>query len=259
MDPSVALICSVPLEAEPLLAALDGCEALRVGGKPAWLAVDRGAPLLVVAGGMGKTNAAQALTALLEGGRPVRAVIGFGVAGAYLRAGLALGDVALATAEIYADEGVDAPAGWISTEGIGIPLLERGGVRRFNDFPSDGALLALARAVLGRGSGPVAEGRFLTVSCCSGTREAGDRLAARHQALCETMEGAAYAHVAALYGVPYLGVRAVSNLVEDRDLSRWALPRAASAAAGAALTVARAIATAGLAGGGDSNPDRHPA
>ena len=85
-----------------------------------------GAPVLVLPAGMGKTNASHALTALLET-RPVCGVIGFGVGGAYPGSELALDDVALASTAVYGDEGVEAPGGWMSTEGIGIPLLERGG------------------------------------------------------------------------------------------------------------------------------------
>ena len=36
-----------------------------------------------------------------------------------------------------------------------------------------------------------------------------------------------YAHVAALHNLPYLELRGISNLVEDRDLSRWRLNEAA--------------------------------
>jgi futalosine hydrolase len=35
------------------------------------------------------------------------------------------------------------------------------------------------------------------------------------------MEGAAVAQIAALYGIPMLEVRGISNMVEDRDLRRW--------------------------------------
>jgi futalosine hydrolase len=230
----LALICSVALEAEPLLARLEAAEALSAGGKPAWHGRLHDHPVVVLAGGMGKTNAAHALTALAERTR-LAAVIGFGVAGAYLRAGLATGAVALASAEIYADEGVETPEGWLDCRGIGIPLVERDGEPLFNRFAADPILLAAARAATGAPAGP-----FLSVSTCSGTSARGDALAARFAAICETMEGAAYAHVAALYDLPYLGVRGISNQVEDRDLSRWRLGEAASAAADAVCAVVRA-------------------
>ena len=72
-------------------------------------------------------------------------------------------------------------------------------------------------------------GRFLTVSACSGTQARGAELSRRYQAICENMEGAAVALVALRYGIPCLELRGISNLVEDRDLSRWDLPRALEA------------------------------
>jgi len=44
------------------------------------------------------------------------------------------------------------------------------------------------------------------------------------------MEGAAVAQLCACLGVPFFEVRGISNLVEDRNLSRWDLPTAARVA-----------------------------
>ncbi len=225
----LALICSLPFECALLRGWLTGAAETAVGRKTAWSGELDGAPVLVFPGGMGKTNAAHALTALLEK-RAVRGVVGFGVGGAYPGSGLAPGDVALASACIYGDEGVEAPGGWISTEGIGIPLLERGGARVFNEISLDPRLVERARAALQRAGIAARVGPFVTVSACSGTAARGEVLERRFGALCEGMEGAALAHVAALYEVPFLELRAVSNAVEDRDLSRWRLAEAAEAA-----------------------------
>lgn len=233
----LALICSVPFECALLRAGLADAAATAIGRKTAWSGLLDGAPVLVLPAGMGKTNAAQALTALLET-RPVRGVVGFGVGGAYPGSGLAPGDVALASACIYGDEGVEAPGGWISTEGIGIPLLERGGARVFNEIALDPALVEHARAALQSAGIAARVGPFVTVSACSGTAARGAVLAARFGALCEGMEGAALAHVASLYEVPFLELRAVSNAVEDRDLSRWRLAEAADTAQRAVRVVA---------------------
>jgi len=235
----LALVCSVALEADPLLRRLDGAARLEVGRKPATAGVLGDAAVLVVEGGMGKTNAAHALTALLEG-RRVRGVIGFGVGGAYAGSGLDVGDVALASEEIYGDEGVETAGGWISTEGIGIALLERAdGVRCFNHFALDAPRVAVAAEALRAAGTAAGVGPFVTVSACSGTAARGAELAARFGAVCENMEGAALAHVAALYDVPFLEVRGISNAVEDRDLSRWRLHDAATAAADAAALLVR--------------------
>jgi futalosine hydrolase len=239
----VVLICSVELEAAPMRARLSRVVQERAGGKPAWRGDLDGVPCLVVAGGMGKTNAAHALTAALEGGSAM-GVVGFGVGGAYPGSNLAVGDTALAAAEIYGDEGVETPSGWISTEGIGIPLLEQGDTRIFNHFPLSVATVAEAASRLAESGVRVTTGPFLTVSACSGTARRGAELAGRFGAVCETMEGAAYAHIAAIYGLPFLEVRGISNLVEDRDLSRWRLGEAAEAAAAACAVAATSIAAA---------------
>jgi futalosine hydrolase len=103
-----------------------------------------------------------------------------------------------------------------------IPLLERDGKRYFNIFPLSPQ--ATEKAVrLGESVGqPLMAGPFVTVSTCSGTSARGEELAGRFSgAICENMEGAAAAQVALMYGVEGLEIRGVSNLGEDRDLSRW--------------------------------------
>ncbi len=235
----LALLCAVDREAEPLLGLLIGVRAAEIGRKRAYRGKLGDTPVIVFPTGMGKVNAAQALTALLEGAE-VRGVVGFGVAGAYPGSGLEVGDVALASEAVYGDEGVETPAGWIDTEAIGIPLLERDGERRFNRIPLDAERVERARGTLDAAGVAARVGPFVTVSRCSGTDALGREQAGRWAALCETMEGAAWAHVAALYGVPFLELRAVSNRVEDRDPAVWRIDGAAQAAANAARVVAAA-------------------
>jgi futalosine hydrolase len=235
----LALLCAVPQEAEVLRTALANRVGVAVGRKEAVRGVLDGVPVILFPAGMGKVNAAQGATALLEG-EAVRGVVGFGIAGAYPGSGLEVGEVALASHAVYGDEGVQTPGGWLSTEGIGIPLLERPGVRRFNEFPLDAARVESARAALEAAGVAAAVGPFLTVSACSGTTARGVELAERFGALCEGMEGAALAHVCALYDVPFLELRAASNRVEDRDLSRWKIREAVEAAQHAVRILVRA-------------------
>jgi futalosine hydrolase len=206
-----------------------------------WSARIAGQKVYVLVGGMGKTNAARSLTALLER-HPVSGVTGFGVAGAYPGSGLSVGDLALATAEHYGDEGVETPSGWIACDGIGIPLLEIEGRQYFNDFPVDGLRVAAIAEALRNANVVVRLGPFVTVSTCSGTSARAEQIAGRFAPICESMEGAAYAHVAAIYELPFLELRGISNLVEDRDLSRWNLRAAAESAASALVPLVAAVA-----------------
>ena len=95
---------------------------------------------------------------------------------------------------------------------------------------SSGLLYSMSRdeaeAVLAGGRMACRRGTFVTVSCVSGTSRRGDLLARQHQGLCENMEGAAAARVCREFGLPFLELRCVSNLVEERDLRKWRLREA---------------------------------
>lgn len=242
------------------------CAAVEVVHKPWWVFAEipgargRGIGMgaVVVETGYDKTNTAQALTCLLERAeasrlpdpadsswepRP-RLVVQFGIAGAYPRSGLGVGDVVVATEEIYGDTGALTPGGWLSTECFGIPLVTVAGRPSWNRFILDRAIAGRAARRLrwrepGTGESPadvarVEAGDCLTLSCVTGTQERADDLWRKWGALAESMEGAAAAQVCLLYGVPLLEVRAISNLVGDRDREAWDVTGAAARAARAA-------------------------
>ncbi|UCD34070.1 MAG: futalosine hydrolase, partial [Nitrospiraceae bacterium] len=156
---------------------------------------------------------------------PVRLFINIGIGGAYAGAGLDIGDVALASSELYGDEGVSARGGIKGLKEIGIPLLQRGRKRYFNEFPIS---LPKGPLVCGQRDRPfsVKPGRFVTVSAVSGTPERAAELETRFHALCENMEGAAVAQVCALYRVRLHEVRGISNIAGIRDKRKWNVDRA---------------------------------
>jgi futalosine hydrolase len=182
---------------------------------------------------MGKVNAAHAATLLLAEFAP-EALIVFGVGGAYPSSGAALGDVALAHEEIAGDEGVLTPEGFKDTEYMGIPLLKTASTVIYTTYPAPEALLKRALHTLAVSAEPGSSkahcGTFVTLSTCTGTAQRARELEDRLHGLCENMEGAAVAQVAGLHNIPWLEVRGISNIVEDRDLRKWNIPRAAEAA-----------------------------
>ncbi|MGC2424152.1 MAG: futalosine hydrolase [Nitrospirota bacterium] len=178
-----------------------------------------GPELDVLVSGMGQVNAAHALTAYFERHNPLpEHVIMGGSAGAFKGSGLHIGDVCFATEEIYADTGVNSPEGFSGLEATGIPLAEIKGAKYYNRFPVRGLSDKIDNAMfLFR----ISSGPFATVSAVTGTEAAAAGMEKRWGAVCENMEGAAAAHVSLLYGVPFAEVRGISNMVEDRDRSRW--------------------------------------
>jgi len=164
--------------------------------------------------GVGKTGAAAATAARLAKGG-VRAVISFGVAGAYPGAGLDVGDVVVATEVAVVDEGLETGDRFVPFARPGMAVPGAGWTQ------CDASLVADAKHAVFR----VARGRVATVSVCAGT----ERLARERRAtgaIAESMEGAAVAHAAALHGVPFAEVRGISNLCGPRDGARFDLATA---------------------------------
>jgi futalosine hydrolase len=182
-------------------------------------------PVVYSVSGLGKTNAAHCLTSLILNYSPSLVIV-FGMGGAYPSSGLGPGDIAVATKEIYADEGVLLEDSLHPLQLIGIPLLKAGGRKYFNEFPLDTTLAkAMVRAARSAGL-KAAAGAFATVSACTGTKQRAEELSARLGAICENMEGAAVAHICRRHGLPCVEVRGISNIVEARDTSKWDIAKA---------------------------------
>lgn len=175
----------------------------------------------VVVTGVGPVNAAHAATVAILSDRP-ECILVCGVGGAYPSAGLKIGDVVCAEAEVYGDLGAQSPSGFLDMKALGFPVVAAA-EPIFNELPLQ--LFPTTRRV-----------RFVTVSTCTGTDSVASEIASRTNGGVENMEGAAIAHVALLHGVPMGEVRGISNLVTNRDVKSWKL-KEASLAAQEALTL----------------------
>ena len=197
--------------------------ALLAGVLPVYAAPAEGSALAALGAvrlGVGKVALAVALAERIAAARPAGVLL-FGVAGAYPArhrpgASLAVGDLCLVGADRLADEGVAAPDGFRDLAQLGLGEV--------GPFAADRERTAAAARALGA---PVVDGA--TVSTCSGTDAQSALLAARSGAAVETMEGAAAAWVCARAGVPFVQLRAISNLTGDRSRGGWDLERAVTA------------------------------
>ena len=228
------LLCATEPEAAPVVGGMRHAQRTNRLYKTALDGAVAGTGCRLVISGIGPVNAAHSLTREIEASRPT-VVLQFGIGGAYVPAGVSVGEVVCATEELYGDLGAITPEGLLSMEDLGFPVI-RSEPSRFNRFPLDGCLVAYAAEACGATCGP-----FLTTSQCTGVRALGDALHARTGAICENMEGAAAAHVCALYDVPFLEVRGISNLVEDRDRSAWKVDDAIAVVCDAVVHVLRGI------------------
>ena len=169
----------------------------------------------VIVSGIGRVNAAAATTAALLEEGPFDGALSVGIAGALPGSMLAPGEVVVATACVYMEEGLLTSAGFQDTEAMGFPL---------GDFPGNRVPVepSLVRFV----PGPRHDGPIATVATCSGTDALAAEVERRTGAIAEAMEGAAVVHAARRLGMPAGEVRVISNSTGDRERQRWDVARA---------------------------------
>ncbi|MBA3009609.1 MAG: futalosine hydrolase [Proteobacteria bacterium] len=177
-----------------------------------------------VISGPGVFNTVHALTVYLTQKRPSM-ILHTGIAGVFAPSGFGIGDIGIAAREQYVHTGVgcDTPEyAPLPFELIcGQPLTRQG------IYPADAKLLEPYRGLFSREvAGAIALGNFITVSSITPSFAQAQKLYDRFSPVMEAMEGAAAFHVAALYKVPVIEIRAVSNFVGERDKGKWDFPLA---------------------------------
>ncbi len=139
-------------------------------------------------------------------------VIGAGIAGSYVES-IGPGTVVTTASDCFADMGLDDNGKFVPLFGAGLADPDtppfRGG-----RIPCSGRWFDLAASLM-----PAVRGA--TVNMVSGSQAAIERIRRAWDPEIETMEGAWLAYTCAMSGVPWLSVRAVSNMVEPRNMKNW--------------------------------------
>ena len=220
----IGLISAVALEGSIILRHMKKIKENVPCGLSLYKGKIKDKSVVYIISGIGKTNASRGTTLLIEKFFPCL-IVNFGVGGAYPSSGLKIGDIAAAEKEIYGDEGAYLKDGFHTAEEIGIPLLVKTGKRYFNKFQLDKKLLkkavSISRITHYASRITVKSGPFLTLSTCTGTLKRAKGLEKTFHAICENMEGAVVAHISTLYGIPMVEIRGISNVVEDRNKTKW--------------------------------------
>lgn len=187
--------------------------------------------------GPGVFNASHALTVYLEQASPGLIVL-TGIAGAFKSADLDIGDIAIATREQYIHTGIQTDG--IKNAPLPFDLIEKNPLSRQGIYPFESDLVDHYHDILYKGLSngtKIIKGAFITVSSITSSfLQAGILYSAFASPVMEAMEGAACAHIAALYDVPVIEIRSASNFVGERDKSKWDIDFAAKKL-GSALTL----------------------
>ena len=151
---------------------------------------------------------------IASGGGPAL-VIGSGIAGSYTET-LPPGSVVTTLSDCFADMGVDDNGSFTSLFGAGLADPDKPPFTGGRIICS-GRWFDLAAAML-----PAVAGA--TVNMASGSQPVIESIRTAWNPAIETMEGAWLAYTCTMAGIPWLAVRAVSNMVEPRNLKKWDIP-----------------------------------
>ena len=243
------VVGATDLELDGIAAALDGGLTAATAWGPDRRGTRAGVPVVVQALGLGKANTAAGLAIAIAELRP-SAVLQVGIGGAYVGSFLSVGMAMLATEDVQLDLGLRRPEGWADWGALGFPLrpqnpdvlvadaVDRGSQPvRVVAVPTDGAMTDVIAAATG-----VPRGRFATLDAVTHDVHLGTAMQAAFDVSVESMEGAAAAQTALALGIPFAELRAVSNVVGERDKAHWDLRGAVRVVRDAGLRALDALA-----------------
>ncbi len=158
-------------------------------------------------------------------------IIQVGIAGSF-NPTLVLGTAVTVRQEILADMGVYETDGYHDIFELGLaeenmPPFEQGAIVNRYDHLIEAASLHAVSAV--------------SVNEISTSAEKIKLFAEKYKADIESMEGAALHYVCALQQIPFIQIRGISNLVGERDKTKWKIPESLLAATNACINLINKI------------------
>ncbi|MBS7546299.1 5'-methylthioadenosine/adenosylhomocysteine nucleosidase [Ancylobacter oerskovii] len=216
----IGVLCALEQEVAYLLDNLEHAETFDTAGMAFHAGRLDGEAVVLAKAGMGKVNAAIATTLLIER-FGARAVMFSGVAGG-LDPALSVGDIVIADHVIQHDHGYEGPGGFVAYQhghqpyfnpfdGLGIAL-DPALAARIAAALADVELAPLAAAGDGAPAPRLHFGRVLTGDQFINNEQVREALFRDFAAKAVEMEGAAMAQACAAFGVPWVVIRALSDL-----------------------------------------------
>lgn len=224
MNGPVGVLCAIPQELAYLADNLTAAEISEAAGMRFHAGRLDGEPVVLARAGMGKVNAAIAATLLIER-FGCRVVVFSGIAGG-LDPALQIGDVVIADHVIQHDAGYTSDAGFTVYQAGYLPFFaptdelghraEAGLLARVRAALADMALSSLSAAPAERAP-RLHFGRVLTGDQFVNSENLRRRLHEELGGVAVEMEGAAMAQTCAAFGVPWLVIRALSDLAGNES------------------------------------------
>jgi futalosine hydrolase len=168
--------------------------------------------IIVLVAGVGSISTAwEMLNWFSVNGRPDLA-INAGIAGSY-KEDIKIGDVVMPVTDCFADAGIE--------DGNNFLTLAEAGLIKANSFPFSGGLIHTDTGYAVQLQGILKSVNAITVNTATGSDNTRARLVRKFNPDIESMEGATFFYICRREKIPFLALRAISNLVEIRNKSNW--------------------------------------
>jgi len=169
----------------------------------------------LLVGGVGSMATAWSMTQWISVNEKPFLAVNTGIAGSY-KENIDTGSVVMPVTDCFADVGIE--------DGDNFLPLHETDLSGTNEFPfSNGLIYSQNRhtEILKRIIKPV---NAITVNTATGSDSTREKLARKFNPDIETMEGAAFFYICARAGIPFISLRAISNMVERRNRNKWNIP-----------------------------------
>lgn len=138
--------------------------------------------------------------------------INLGIAGSY-REDIKIGDVVIPMTDCFADAGIE--------DGDNFLTLSEAGLAGPNQFPFLEGLIHTDKYYANILKGIASTVSAITVNTATGSDSTRNKLVKKFDPDIETMEGATFFYICSREKIPFLALRAVSNMVEIRNKKNW--------------------------------------
>jgi futalosine hydrolase len=167
--------------------------------------------------GVGTVATSWALTKFISSQSKPDLAINAGIAGSY-SGDFREGEVVVPVSDCFADAGITTDKGFLTLAEAGLEDPDR--------FPFKGGRLFADNRFVARAVEACRPVNAVTVNTATGYQNDIRMISDRYHPDIETMEGAAFFYVCLRENIPFLALRAVSNMVENRTRKKWNIPLA---------------------------------
>jgi futalosine hydrolase len=166
----------------------------------------------VLVAGVGSISTAWEMQKWISANEKPDLAINSGIAGSY-KEDIEIGDVVMPITDCFADAGIE--------DGSNFLTLPEAGLVNANDFPFTGGLILADARYSERLREIVKPVRAITVNTATGSETTRYKLVNKFNPDIETMEGATFFYICSRGRIPFLALRAISNMVELRNKNNW--------------------------------------